>query len=197
MAWKLPERYRKLADDRWWRQPFATTAWSDEVTEVGPLLRSKHARGRYRGYTDHGKRGLAQYCLVVEGNRNFFAEGLAVSNCIYDCPVLARHGMVVAGPIDDTMLMHHSAFPGLAHDLQRVTTQFYAITPWKAEYRAGQGAIDELCRYNARDSLATARIRAPLVNALAHSKGEDTYKVDMAMARAAERMHVVGVPISR
>jgi DNA polymerase-1 len=118
-------------------------------------------------------------------------------NSIYDCPVLARHGMPVAGLIDDTMLMHHSAFPGLAHDLQRVTTQFYAITPWKAEYRAGQGALDELCRYNARDSLATARIRAPLVNALAHSKGEDTYKVDMAMARAAERMHVVGVPISR
>jgi DNA polymerase-1 len=118
-------------------------------------------------------------------------------NGLYDVPVLNRHGFQVNGPRQDTLLLHHSAFPGLPHDLQRVTTQFYAITPWKAEYRHGQGTLEELLPYNARDTLATARIEAPLTIAIKRSNAEKTYEVDMAMARAAAIMHVKGVPIDR
>jgi len=118
-------------------------------------------------------------------------------NGIYDVPVLNRHGFVVEGPREDTLLMHHSAFPGLPHDLQRVTTQFHAITPWKAEYRHGQGTLEDLLPYNARDTLATMRDAAPLTIAIKRSNSEKTYEVDKAMARAAAIMHVKGVPIDR
>jgi uracil-DNA glycosylase family 4 len=118
-------------------------------------------------------------------------------NRIYDVPVLQRHGFTLNGPLHCTMLMHHSAFPGLSHNLQRVTTQFYATPPWKAEHRHGQGTIEELLAYNARDTLATARIEAPIAIVIKRSQAERTYEVDLAMAHAATIMHVKGVPINR
>lgn len=116
-------------------------------------------------------------------------------NRIYDVPVLERHGFVINGKIECTMLMHHSAFPGLAHNLQRVLTQFYAAPPWKSEYRHGQGTQAELLPYNARDTLATARIEAPIALVIKRSQAEKTYAVDLAMAHAASVMHMKGVPI--
>jgi len=117
-------------------------------------------------------------------------------NRLYDRPVLAHHGLPIRGPNDCTLLMHHSAFPGLAHDLQRVATQFFAISPWKAEFREGDGELDELCEYNALDALATVRLHAPLLICLQRGSAEKTYEVDLKMAEIAERMHVVGVPVS-
>lgn len=118
-------------------------------------------------------------------------------NRIYDIPVLERHGFVINGPIQCTMLMHHSAFPGLSHQLQRVTTQFFAAPPWKAEYRHGQGSLSDLLPYNARDTLATARIEGPISVVIKRSQAEQTYETDLAMAQAASMMHVKGVPIDR
>lgn len=137
---------------------------------------------------------------VLEPLDALFADASIVKvfhNRIYDVPVLERHGFQVNGEIHCTMLMHHSAFPGLAHNLQRVLTQFYAAPPWKAEYRHGQGTLKELLPYNARDTLATARIEAPIAVIVKHSNAEKTYKVDLAMAHAASVMHVKGVPIDR
>ena len=118
-------------------------------------------------------------------------------NRIYDVPVLERHGFVIKGPIHCTMLAHHSAFPGLAHGLQRVGTQFYCIPPWKAEHRHGQGSLEELAKYNARDTLVTARIEKPITLIIKKSLAEKTYDVDLKMAHAATVMHVQGVPIDR
>lgn len=118
-------------------------------------------------------------------------------NRIYDVPVLWKHHFTINGPIHCTMLMHHSAFPGLSHQLQRVTTQFYATPPWKAEYRHGQGTLEELLPYNARDTLATARIEAPIAIVMKRSNAERTYEVDLAMAHAATVMHVKGIPVDR
>jgi DNA polymerase I-like protein with 3'-5' exonuclease and polymerase domains/uracil-DNA glycosylase len=135
---------------------------------------------------------------VLEPLDKLFADESVVKifhNRIYDVPVLERHGFQINGEIHCTMLMHHSAFPGLAHNLQRVLTQFYAAPPWKAEYRHGQGTLDELLPYNARDTLATARIEGPIALIIKESNAEKTYKVDLAMAHAASVMHMKGVPI--
>ncbi|UCC74934.1 MAG: hypothetical protein JSV86_10410 [Gemmatimonadota bacterium] len=118
-------------------------------------------------------------------------------NRMYDTQVFARHNMPARGVVDCTLLMHHSAFPGLAHDLQRVTTQFFCIGPWKAEFRGGKGGVDELLTYNARDALATARLRAPLRNCLKASGSDKTYDIDIKMAEIAAHMSEVGVPINR
>lgn len=118
-------------------------------------------------------------------------------NAPFDVAVLTNQGYTIAGEIHDTILLHHNAFPGLAHDLQRVATQFFAIEPWKAEFRAGEGTLDELLPYNARDSLVTSRLVAPLQVCVKRSDAEATYALDCQMAKIAARMHLHGIPISK
>jgi DNA polymerase I-like protein with 3'-5' exonuclease and polymerase domains len=118
-------------------------------------------------------------------------------NVLYDRPVLEHNGMPIRGPVDDTLLLHHCAFPGLTHRLQQVTTQFFAMPPWKAEFRAGDDTLPDLTRYNALDTLSTARIHGPLIIAVKKMGTERAYEMDLKMARVAEKMHVVGVPVSR
>lgn len=118
-------------------------------------------------------------------------------NKVYDEPVLKRHKLPVFGRFEDTMLQHHSAFPGMAHGLQRVATQFFAMPPWKAEFRFGQDSIDELLRYCAIDTLSTARINVPLAIIIKKSDAEKTYEIDLKMAQIAAQMHLDGYPISR
>lgn len=52
-------------------------------------------------------------------------------NGLYDRTVFAGCGFEVAGPWHDTLLAHHATFPGCAHRLQAVTSQFFAVSPWK------------------------------------------------------------------
>ena len=48
------------------------------------------------------------------------------------------------GTWQDTMLLHHAAYPGLAHDLQQVVSQFLVVPPWKAwRSMANKKALDE------------------------------------------------------
>lgn len=118
-------------------------------------------------------------------------------NSLYDVPVLAWNGFTVAGPREDTLLMHHNAFPGLAHGLQRVGTQYFAVSPWKADFRRGEDTPAKLTAYCARDALMTARLVAPLQIAIKRSQAERTYEIDKKMALAAEEMHMAGVPVDR
>lgn len=117
-------------------------------------------------------------------------------NALYDMPVLSYHGMPVKGPIEDTLIAHHNAFPGLAHKLQGVAAQFYAIPPWKSEFRSGdEDSLPDLLKYNALDTLSTARIVAPLQVCIKQSKADQTYEVDKKMIRVVHDMHMNGFPI--
>jgi uracil-DNA glycosylase family 4 len=118
-------------------------------------------------------------------------------NATYDMPVLKKHGLPITGPFECTLLKHHSIFPGLAHGLQRVGTQFFALAPWKSEFRLGHGSVEELLGYNAKDTLCTARINAPLTLIMKRTQSEKTYEVDLAMAKTAAQMHLDGIPINR
>lgn len=116
-------------------------------------------------------------------------------NRLYDMIVLERNGFPVHGTVHCTLLAHHNAFPGLSHRLQRVATQFFAIGPWKAEFRHGLGEVNQLLKYNARDTLTTARLLPQLTSCIVRSKAEKTYEIDLKMAEIAERMQVWGIPI--
>jgi len=99
MAHKVPPSFRDLCSNRHWTTEDDQGAWSDEVVEVGPLFLDEGAVkiSRYSGYTRRkGKRGVGQYCLVVEKNANFFAGGLCVSNCNFDRTFIVR-GLERAG----------------------------------------------------------------------------------------------------
>lgn len=121
----------------------------------------------------------------------------AFHNGTYDRMAFRRAGIEVDGPILDSMYLHHAAFPGLSHKLQRVTSQFFCVPPWKSEFRKGKGAIDDLLRYCSLDTLATARLIAPLQILVRKSKAEQCHAVDMKMHDVALHMQEVGIPISK
>jgi uracil-DNA glycosylase family 4 len=122
-------------------------------------------------------------------------------NRLFDELVLRRYGLRTAGPVQDTLLKHHAAFPGQSHKLQDVATQFFAIRPWKSEFRRGTDdkgrpdSIDNLLTYNARDTLVTARLDPVLDDCLIATNTADVYEADNSLAPIAMNMEVIGVPI--
>lgn len=139
---------------------------------------------------------------TAEALKELLADKTVIKNFhngAYDIPVLTHHGMPVLGPLDDTLLMHHNAFPGLAHGLQRVASQFQAIPPWKSEHDRAEGTdgMQGLLEYCARDTLAAARLTAPLQICIKRSNAEKTYEVDQMMLRVATDMHMNGIPFDR
>lgn len=118
-------------------------------------------------------------------------------NKIYDCCVCPRHGLPVAHPVEDTLLKHHAALPGLPHKLQQVVAQFCIVPPWKDEFRHSSKNPAELALYNARDCLATALVDDPLNSMLKHHKVERVYAVDRQLMNVATYMRQVGFFVDR
>lgn len=116
-------------------------------------------------------------------------------NRTYDMIALAHNRFKVGGKVHCTMLGHHNAFPGAVHRLQTVGTQFYCISPWKSEFRHGKGDVDSLLRYNARDTLVTARVKPKLMRCLERTDNVKSYEIDLQMAEIAERMQEWGIPV--
>lgn len=121
----------------------------------------------------------------------------------YDELVLLRYGIVMNGPVHDTLLKHHAAFPGSSHKLQDVATQFFAIRPWKAEFRRGTdekgkaATIDDLLKYNARDTLVTARLDVTLDECITQTNSHRCYDTDNALAPIAMQMEIAGIPVDQ
>jgi uracil-DNA glycosylase family 4 len=118
-------------------------------------------------------------------------------NGIYDRTVLAANGFTVEGPWEDTLLGHHAAFPGCAHRLQSVTSQFFAVSPWKSEFRNAEETPEGLTKYNALDTGATHALRPAMTLWIKRTKTEKIYALDKKMAEIASKMHLAGMPVSR
>ena len=56
------------------------------------------------------------------------------------------------GEINCTMLMHHAAYPGIAHDLQQVVSQFLVVPPWKTEHKQARKASEKAAAQRDRDA---------------------------------------------
>lgn len=143
---------------------------------------------------------------------------MAFHNVLYDLPVLRHHGFRFSCRLEDTLLKHHSAFPGLAHDLQRVLTQFFVAAPWKSEFRQGKKTKDlfedlanispdvggdeaekrwfALLWYNGCDTLATARLVDPLDELLTKFNAWASYNEDIEQIPIANEMHENGTPLN-
>ena len=118
-------------------------------------------------------------------------------NGIYDRSVLIANGYTFAGPWECTLLAHHAAFPGNSHRLQSVTSQLFAISPWKSEFRNSEETPEGLTIYNAKDTGATRAVRPALTVMVKRTKTERIYALDRKMAEVASRMHLAGMPVSR
>lgn len=118
-------------------------------------------------------------------------------NGLYDRTVLQAVGFELSGSWGDTLLAHHSAFPGCAHGLQIVTSQFFATQPWKSEFRNAEEDLEKLLVYNAKDTGATHALRKPIEIIVKKNKNEQTYAIDLKMSEIASRMHLNGMQVSR
>jgi len=118
-------------------------------------------------------------------------------NGLYDRTVLTARGYVIAGPWEDTLLAHHAAFPGVSHKLQQVAAQFFAIAPWKSEFRNSEESPESLTLYNAKDTGSTLALVAPLTVMVKRTDTERVYALDKRMSEVATKMHLAGMPVSR
>jgi uracil-DNA glycosylase family 4 len=118
-------------------------------------------------------------------------------NGLYDRTVLKGNGFELRQEFHDTLLAHHSAFPGCAHGLQTTTSQFFAVPPWKSEFRNAEEDNEKLLIYNAKDTGATLAQRPLIEVVIKRNKNERTYDIDRKMSECATRMHLRGMPVSR
>lgn len=137
---------------------------------------------------DWAKRLIA-HLLASKTVRKIYHNGL------YDRTVLMANGYQLDGPWDDTLLMHHSAFPGCSHNLQMVTAQFFACKPWKSEFRNALETPESLTVYNAKDTYATYRIWQVLGPLVIRTKTERCYAIDIAKSEIFAKMHLNGIPM--
>lgn len=121
-------------------------------------------------------------------------------NGLYDRTVLRNqhYGFIIdAGLFEDTLLAHHASFPGNAHRLQIVTSQFFSVEPWKSEFRNAEETPEKLTLYNAKDTFSTKALMAPLAIHVKRTKTEEVYALDKKMAEIASAMHLAGMPVDR
>ncbi len=77
-----------------------------------------------------------------------------------DRPVWEREVGPTGGQWEDTMLLHHAAFPGIAHDLQQIVAQFQVVPPWKAWRRDAMKAAEKERAERAKADKKAARVAA-------------------------------------
>lgn len=126
----------------------------------------------------------------------FASVDTVMHNSLYDRTVLHAYGFVITRT-EDTLLMHHAAFPGNSHKLQTVGAQFFGVTPWKSEYKNSDDDLEGLASYNAKDTGVTHALVRPLKIHLKRRGTERVYELDKKMSSMATRMHLAGMPVDR
>lgn len=125
----------------------------------------------------------------------------------YDLHVLRRHGVVVAGYADDTMLESFVLNSGSSrHDMDSLAKRYLGYDTIKYEQVAGKGAkqilfsqvaLDDATRYAAEDADVTLRLHRALSSKLAAEPGlESVYRqIEMPLVPVLERIEANGVMI--
>lgn len=103
-----------------------------------------------------------------------------------------HYRFVDGGAYEDTMLQQHAAWPGAPKKLQKVVSQYFAVRPWKSEFRDAGDTLQDEAIYNAQDVLATHAVAKPGGLWVKKNGVERVYDVDRAKATFAATMHEKG-----
>lgn len=165
-------------------------------------LQSFVAQIRLLGLSSDGRAVSVAWKLLdaktIQAYRRVLADPAIVKfghNVInYDCSVHSnsRYRFVDGGTFHDTMLMQHAAWPGAKKKLQHVVSQYYAVAPWKSEFRDKGDSLADEAVYNARDALGCHAASKPGLLWVKKQKVESVYDVDRAKATFAATMHSRG-----
>lgn len=122
------------------------------------------------------------------------------NGCVYDQTVEGNqhYQFEQHGPVEDTMLGHHAAWPGSSKKLQHVVSRQRAVAPWKSEYRElAEDNIEAEAVYCASDALG-AHAYVPAVNFwIKKNNVSQVYDVDRVKAGVARIMHEKGYHVDR
>lgn len=123
-------------------------------------------------------------------------------NAPYDYAVLYNKGYTINGPIEDTQAYHHLVQPDLPHTLDWVGHTYLDCEPWKLNHDGSKMAftqdVTELLYYNAKDALNTMKLRGRLYQEVRdRGMSNELISYQMAFARLASRMEIVGIPINQ
>lgn len=93
-----------------------------------------------------------------------------------DRPVWEREIGPVSGmgTWQDSLLLHHAAYPGLAHDLQQVVSQFLVVPPWKA-WRAQAN----------KQAVADTKAKNKMTKEIAKAKTKEQQELEQLAAKEA------------
>lgn len=115
-------------------------------------------------------------------------------NATYDTAVSQNqwYRFVHRGPIECTLLGQHAAWPGAKKKLQHVVSQYFAVEPWKSEFRDAGDTLTDEAIYNAKDVLGTHAAVVPTKQWIKRTKTERVNEIDKMKAHAAVGMHLHG-----
>jgi hypothetical protein len=130
---KTPDAIRVIiAEARVWGLLGIDLEWNEDgrITWVG-LGHALNGRGRavsfwWPGMPEEGRK------LIAEAFADPLLPKLGQNGIQADRKVWEREVGPTGGTWEDTMLLHHAAYPGIAHDLQQIVAQFLVVPPWKA-----------------------------------------------------------------
>lgn len=126
-------------------------------------------------------------------------------NLKYDAIVMKWHGVELAGPVEDTMLMHYVLSPELRHNLNYMSETYLKYAPQPIEELIGTGKnqrtmrevpIEVAAKYGAEDADITLRLHGLLRPKLASEEMATLYeRVEAPLVYVLRDMEYNGVGI--
>lgn len=176
----------------------ARLTYNQETGEEVPFAVSIPCPGlRSHFDTDEFQNALDElYAALLDPARTWVFHNMA-----FDVPILERLlDITIAGRVDDTLYEHHAIYPKVPHDLQAVTTQFFAVEPWKAYYEkrflnVTDDDIPALLYYNGADTANTAILHDKLSQEMRRESVANVYENDRIITHYAMDWEKVGLGV--
>jgi DNA polymerase I-like protein with 3'-5' exonuclease and polymerase domains/uracil-DNA glycosylase len=191
MSYKVPKRYRHLAGTGWrdlLDQP--GSPWAAPLCAVEPIVRKSTAKWRVPGAT--------RFCLEVEDNHNFVADGCIVSNSKFDHLVCSHArdylpGWRMGRRVFDTLLAHHDSYSELPHSLEFLSAQYTDAPAHKAVDHSAWSSDRVYHTYNMRDVAITAICAAALAQDKKLIEQKVVFEADHKLSAFCRGMEETGI----
>lgn len=161
-----------IADARVWGMLGVDLEWDKHgrVTWIG-FGTAKRACAFWRATLPEEALALAREAMADPTLIKLGHNGIQADRPVWEREIGPVSGM---GTWQDSMLMHHGAYPGLSHELQQVVSQFLVVPPWKAWRQQANKQAHATAKEKAKleKEIEKAKIREAKVTAQVGSKAE-------------------------